>query len=137
MLIWSGLIRLGFLGIGVIGSMLGEGITPVSVGLTRLGRLVTGDGWTFWLAFFGVWGFCPLGSSISGGLNGMGELGGLTIGGRSGEGINIGRLETDSLPELAPLLGLAVTVSPGCAAGVLLGITFAGGLVVRRVVLSI
>ena len=67
----------------------------------------------------------------------MGELGGLTIGGRSEEGINIGRLETDSLPELTPLLGVVVTASPGCPAGVLLGITLAGGVVARRVVLSI
>ena len=143
---------MGFLGIGVNGSKLGV-LTPGSIELAGLGLVLVEIGLvglTFWLVVLGVWGSCSLGRSSTGGLKGIGAaIGGLTIGDRSGDGINIGLFETDSLPGAAVLVA-AAGICPGCLVVAGLGTTedgvairsglapsLTGGAVVRSMVLSI
>ena len=143
-------MRLGFLGIGVNGSKLGVLTGAIDLAGLGLVLLAIGVGLTFWLVVLGVWGSCSLGSS-TGGLKGIGAaIGGLTIGDRSGDGINIGLFETESLPGAAGFLVAAAGICPGCLVVAGLGTTedgvairsglapsLTGGVVFRSMVLSI
>jgi hypothetical protein len=95
---WLGSIRLGFLGTGVNGSELDDGV-----------RTALGVGLAAWAADFLEAGVLVAGSirlgTCVGASNGTALNGGLTIAGAFEGGIGIGCLETESLPGLVSSVG--------------------------------